>query len=179
MGISTVVVMAILSLDVHWRIDLAPESGGQRLPLMIEIRRVEPVVEAPRPTEISPVEISPQIRTRLYDESVIAPVAPVEPVPTRDWEAIAKDFSEQHVVSLQQREEALASMWRKSPSVMFESQNEIGVVDVEQLMANFDFREPVGVAGVGFAVGSCFVGIPLVGVPVEERSVGIRLWYCR
>ena len=62
---------------------------------------------------------------------------------------------------------------------MFESQNEFAVIEEGQIMANLDFIEPVGVVGVGFTLGSCFVGIPLVGVPVEERTVAIRLWYCR
>lgn len=62
---------------------------------------------------------------------------------------------------------------------MFESQNKLGVIDEVQIMADLKFKEAVGVLGVGLTVGSCFVGIPLIGIPVEERSVAVRLWYCR
>lgn len=173
MGVSTVVVAATLTIDIGWRLELSETTGGQRLPLMIEITQ-------PR-TELMPVEISRKGRERLYDEPAVAPVEQerVEREPTRDWDVISSSFAERHVDDLERRDRALAEMWRQSPSVMFESENEFEVIEVRAVMADLGFIEPVGVIGLGFTLGSCFIGIPLAGVPVEERTAVISLWVCR
>ena len=151
------------------------------MPLMIELKRPAPARSSPPITELEPVEIIPAERSRLYDESMIAPqeAEPAESAPARDWSRLSSSFAEQHVENLESREQALADMWRQSPSVMFESEGGPEVVEAPEVLADLDFREPVGVAGIGFTIGSCFIGIPIVGVPVEERSVAVRLWVCR
>ena len=181
MAVSTLIVAALLAVDVGWRFELADSAGGQRLPLMIEIKRAEPTRLPPPPAEIETVEVTQAERSRLYDESMIAPVEvePAESEPARDWSRLSSSFAEQHVENLESREQALADMWRQSPSVMFESEGGPEAVEAPDVLADLDFREPVGVAGIGFTIGSCFIGIPIIGVPVEERTVAVRLWVCR
>jgi hypothetical protein len=62
---------------------------------------------------------------------------------------------------------------------MFQPDDDFKVNELVPILADFNFREPVGILGLGFTIGSCFIGIPLLGVPVEERSVGITLVICR
>lgn len=86
------------------------------------------------------------------------------------------------VVSLanekQDREEVRESMWRQTHSVMFQQTNEFVPKDERPVLANLNFKPEIHVVGLGVTIGSCFVGLPLVGVPVEERTVAIRLFVC-
>jgi hypothetical protein len=61
---------------------------------------------------------------------------------------------------------------------MFETPDSLAT-DVElPVLVNFRFKPESHVAGLGITVGSCFIGIPLFGIPVEERSVAIRPVVC-
>lgn len=78
----------------------------------------------------------------------------------------------------QKREENRASMWRKTHSLMFQSTGGIAPKQQEPIIPDFQFKPQVHVVGLGVTIGSCFIGLPIVGVPVEERTVAIRLFVC-
>ena len=69
-------------------------------------------------------------------------------------------------------------MWRTTHSVMFQSEG--GYIPKQEvpIIPGFRFKPQVHVAGLGVTIGSCFVGLPLVGVPVEERTAAIGLFVC-
>ena len=69
-------------------------------------------------------------------------------------------------------------MWRQTRSVMFQPANEFVPHEQQPVMANLRFKPEIHVVGLGVTIGSCFVGLPLVGVPVEKRTIGIRLFVC-
>jgi len=83
----------------------------------------------------------------------------------------------QAVRSLSQ-EESRASMWRRSHSIMFQPASGRAVKQEEPIISDFRFKPRVHVVGLGVTIGSCFVGIPIAGVPVEHRTVAIRLFVC-
>ena len=61
---------------------------------------------------------------------------------------------------------------------MFEDTGGFDVLTPKTIIADREFRVPVGVLGIGITIGSCFIGIPLAGIPVENRTVGPTLTYC-
>ena len=69
-------------------------------------------------------------------------------------------------------------MWRKTHSLMFQSTGGIAPKQQEPIIPDFQFKPQVHVVGLGVTIGSCFIGLPIVGVPVEERTVAIRLFVC-
>ena len=76
------------------------------------------------------------------------------------------------------QEESRASMWRRSHSIMFQPAGDIVVKEIELIISDFRFMPRVHVVGLGLTIGSCFIGIPIAGVPVEQRTVAIRLIVC-
>ena len=120
-------------------------------------------------------------------EAVPVPDEAPDPVPSEprvvasapvDWEAEIAAA----VVALESesrdREKVRQSMWRQTHSVMFEPADEFVANDEQPVIANLHFKPEIHVVGLGVKVGSCFIGVPLVGVPVEKRTVGIRLFVC-
>lgn len=120
-------------------------------------------------------------------ETVPVPDEAPHPVPSEprvvasapvDWEAEIAAA----VVALESesrdREKVRQSMWRQTHSVMFESADDFVANDEQLVIANLRFKPEIHVAGLGVKIGSCFIGVPLVGVPVEKRTVGIRLFVC-
>lgn len=62
---------------------------------------------------------------------------------------------------------------------MFKPDKSFEVTDEEPLLANIRFRRPAGVLGLGLAIGECFIGLPIVGVPLDKRSTsGLTLVVC-
>ena len=78
----------------------------------------------------------------------------------------------------QEREETRALMWSKTHWIMFQSAGGFVPKQQEPVIQDFQFRPQVHVAGLGVTIGSCFIGFPIVGVPVEERTVAIRFFVC-
>ena len=76
------------------------------------------------------------------------------------------------------QEESRTSMWRQSHSIMFQPGSDIVVREEESILSDFRFKPRVYVVGLGVTIGSCFIGIPLAGVPVEQRTVAISLFVC-
>lgn len=69
-------------------------------------------------------------------------------------------------------------MCEQTRSVMFRPVDEYVPGEAEPVLAGLRFKPEIHVFGLGLTIGSCFVGLPLLGVPVEERSVAIRLFVC-
>ena len=76
------------------------------------------------------------------------------------------------------QEASRSSMWRQSHSIMFQPEREPALRELDPILPNFRFKPQVYVAGLGITIGSCFVGIPIIGVPVEQRTVAISLFVC-
>ena len=99
-------------------------------------------------------------------------------MPVKDWSAIADEAAKTSVDEFVRQEESRASMWRQSRSMMFQPSNEFVVNEAEPVISDFRFIPRIYVAGLGVTIGSCFIGIPLVGIPVEQRTVAISLFVC-
>ncbi len=104
--------------------------------------------------------------------------SPSNLTPDRDWYAIAEDSAKRTMTDRFDQEEVRMSMWRKTGSVMFQDIGEFDFQEPATIIANREFRVPVGVLGIGITIGSCFIGIPLAGIPVDRRSAGPNVIYC-
>jgi len=110
--------------------------------------------------------------------SVHAPESPADLPPVKDWRAMADEAAQASVDEYVRQEESRASMWRQTRSIMFQPANDTVVTDIEPLLADIPFKRRSRVIGLGINIGSCFIGIPIAGVPVEERSIGITIFLC-
>jgi len=110
--------------------------------------------------------------------SVHAPESPADLPPVKDWRAMADEAAQASVDEYVRQEESRASMWRQTRSIMFQPANDTVVKDIEPLLADIPFKRRSRVIGLGINIGSCFFGIPIAGVPVEERSIGITIFLC-
>jgi hypothetical protein len=107
-----------------------------------------------------------------------SPEPPADSLPMKDWRAIAKAAARAAVDDRFKEEEFRASMWRQTRSIMFEPAGDFVVREEEPVISDFRFRPQIHVVGLGLTIGSCFIGIPIVGVPVEQRTVAINLVVC-
>ena len=110
--------------------------------------------------------------------SVTPPTLQSDELPVVDWQKMIAETVASLVKEKQEREETRALMWRKTHSVMFQSAGGFASKQQEPIIQDFQFRPQVHVAGLGVTIGSCFIGLPIVGVPVEERTVAIRFFVC-
>jgi hypothetical protein len=108
---------------------------------------------------------------------VIPGPVPVSPPPT-DWRAIAAAEARSSVADSFRQEETRASLWRQTHSVMFQPGDTFVLQDEEPLLADFRFVYRSRVVGLGLNIGRCFIGIPIAGVPVEQRSGAITIFVC-
>ena len=127
------------------------------------------------PEEVSVVEPS----TALDDAtSVVLPEPQTDQLTATDW----RNMITKSVVAIGNekatQEASRSSMWRRTHSIMFQSDSEHVLTEQDPIIPDFRFKPQVYVAGLGITIGSCFIGIPLVGVPVEERTVAVRLFVC-
>ena len=109
---------------------------------------------------------------------VDSPEPPGEPQPAKDWRTIADEAAKASVDEYFRQEESRDSMWKRSHSIMFQPPKETMVMDKEPLLSNVHFKRRSRVIGLGINIGSCFIGIPLAGVPVEDRSAAITVFVC-
>jgi len=110
--------------------------------------------------------------------TVDSPEPPAESQPVREWRAMANEAVKTSMDEYFRQEESRASMWRRSHSIMFQPASDIVVKEIEPNISDFRFMPRVHVVGLGLTIGSCFVGIPIAGVPVEQRKVAIRFFVC-
>jgi hypothetical protein len=176
MGIASGLAALLLALPAPL-IDIASGIPQANLSLSVQIRNNE--------TEHTPPLLPPE--TLVEKEPLTSPPAfvptnvpepIVEPEPATDWRAVADAAAKASVDDYIQDEEARASLWRASHSVMFQPGEQIILLDEEPLLADFQFVHRSRVIGLGLNIGSCFFGIPIAGVPVEQRSGAITIFVC-
>lgn len=102
-----------------------------------------------------------------------------EPSSIADVYSMARQSVTRRVDDRFAKEQIRKSMWRSTGSMMFEDTGEFDFREPETVIADREFRVPLGVLGIGLTIGGCFFGIPLAGIPVEERTVGPNVIYCR
>ena len=118
-------------------------------------------------------------RTRQQEPVIDDPPAPPADVePAIDWHAMKKEIAGSGVAELFEEHEYRVAMWRRSHSIMVRPSDDFDIGEDEPFIPDFRFRPQIHVVGLGFTIGSCFVGIPLAGVPVEQRSAAITLFVC-
>jgi hypothetical protein len=110
--------------------------------------------------------------------SATPPALQFDEQPVVDWQNMIAETVTSIGKERQEREEIRAPMWRRTHSIMFQSAGSFVPKQQEPIIPDFQFRPQVHVAGLGMTIGSCFIGLPIVGVPVEERTVAIRLFVC-
>ena len=110
--------------------------------------------------------------------SVTPPALQFDEQPVVDWQNMIAETVASIRKEKQEREKTRAPMWRKTHSIMFQLAGSFVPKQQEPVIPGFQFKPQVHVAGLGVTIGSCFIGLPIVGVPVEERTVGIRLFVC-
>jgi hypothetical protein len=154
--------------------------------LTVHIRKSEPKkdsnhttanksVRLPPPEQKAPDSIA-EVQQEL--PPVDSPRQAVELQPEKDWHAIAKEVVRTIDATNSRQEESRAYMWQRSRSIMFEPADDIVLNDEAPLLSDIRFIRRSRVLGLGFNFGSCFFGIPIAGVPVEDRSVAITLFVC-
>jgi len=177
--IATGLVTALLGLaDLLPSRQVIPPDGGDTVRLQVSL--VEPLVTPPPealpqppshrsvPRQARPADVAPEASPTVRTDSAQAP----------DVSTIAADAVRTVVSDFYRDESSRADRWRQSGSVMFRPTDEL-VADLHApVLADFRFRPEVHVAGLGVTIGSCFIGVPLVGVPVEDRTVAITLIVC-
>ena len=109
---------------------------------------------------------------------VISPEQPDESQPVKDWRAIANEAVKASVDEHFRQEETRSSMWQRSHSIMFQPTNSTALIDKEPVLSGVRFKHRSRVIGLGLNIGSCFIGIPVAGVPVENRSTAISIFVC-
>ena len=193
LGVATsITLLALPALDVNLQIDTLKSTASPERLLTIDIESSEPDrrIDARPGSHTQPLRAADKQSSGEQERiGTSRPRSPAtdgaddptgESVPSTDWHALGRRIAEETVDDHWRKEELRASLWRQTGSVMFHAGSDSGAVsDIQPLMADLDFREPAGVLGLGFTFGSCFVGIPLAGIPVEERSTAITLFYCR
>jgi hypothetical protein len=120
----------------------------------------------------------PEDRSLEEETSVSPPESPLDAQRAINWrEAITETVAE-FVNEDVRQEESRAHMWRQNYSVMFQPADEIGLTEPDPVIPDFRFKPEIHVVGIGVTIGSCFFGLPILGVPVEDRTVAIRLFVC-
>jgi hypothetical protein len=98
--------------------------------------------------------------------------------PLTDWHAIAQEAARASVDGSLRDEASRAAMWRQSRSMMFQPAKNSDAVQEDPAIPNFRFKPEIHVVGLGFTIGSCFFGVPVAGVPVEQRTVPMSFLVC-
>lgn len=189
MGISACSVALLLGC-LGFLIDLSANSSksgielGQRLTVHLRKNEGKPNFEVTTANQAVPSswleEIDLAEHADLQHEAITdrSAESPPDSRPLEEWHAITKQAARASVDELFRSEKSRASMWRQSYSTMFLADGALVVKDEEPIIQNFGFRPEIHVIGLGLTIGPCFIGIPLAGVPVEDRTVGVSLFTC-
>lgn len=140
-----------------------------------DVQKRHVVTPATRPA------IAPPVAQRKDASTASISPQPFVSLPaTKDWNGISLDAARQSIDSYFREQDALAARWQLDRSVMFRPDDGYDEFTAEPAtFRDLPFRAPVGVAGIGITIGRCFIGLPLLGVPVEQRSPhGLNLVVC-
>jgi hypothetical protein len=148
-----------------------PSDAGPSAEVAATERTISPVVERELPVPADPPrQTDAAIETR--------PDPPADRRLLRDWHAMAEDAARSSVADLFRDRGSRMDRWRQSHAIMFRPTDDFTVAKEEPIIPGFRFKPEIHVVGLGFTIGSCFIGIPLAGVPVEQRSVAMTLIVC-
>jgi hypothetical protein len=189
MGISAFFIAVMLALfgsllDFAEHVSITDLEHAGRLTVVIRTDDREPDSEFATETKSAPsssqqaVDPADPIDSQQKVSAPLAPARRVHPQPARDWHAIAKTTAIASVDGLFRSEESRASMWRQTRSIMFKPAGNFVAREEEPAIPDFRFTPEIHVVGLGLTIGSCFIGIPIAGVPVEQRTVAINLFVC-
>jgi hypothetical protein len=189
MGVSAffiAVMLALLELLVDFAAgySIPGSEDGTQLTVLIRTGDIEPGPEFTMEKKAAPsLSQQPIVSAVPVDRRQVvvthsSPELPAVSPPVKDWRAIAKSAARTTVDDRFKKEEFRASMWRQTHSIMFEPVGDFVVREEEPVISDFRFRPQIHVVGLGVTIGSCFIGIPLAGVPVEQRTVAINLVVC-
>ena len=192
LGLATsITLVALLAFEVNLKVEPVKSTARREMLLSVNIRSSEPgqrldakpggTAQAPRAADQRSSKEPERVDASRPRSRAAADADPGdESVSSTDWHALRQRVAEETVDDHWRKERLRASLWRQTRSVMFHADSHAGAgSEAQPLIADLDFRKPAGVLGLGFTFGSCFVGIPLAGIPVEERSTAITLFYCR
>ena len=189
MGISAFFIAVMLALfgslvDFAGRVSITDLEQAGRLTVVIRTHDGEPDSEFATESKFVPsssqhaVDPADPIDSQRKVSAPLAPAPPFDPPPVRDWHAIAKTVARASVNHFFSNEESRASMWRQTRSIMFKPASDFVVREEEPAIPDFRFTPEIHVVGLGLTIGSCFIGIPIAGVPIEQRTVAINLFVC-
>jgi hypothetical protein len=179
-------LLASLGLFVDFELNISQPGFERGDALIVHIRKDNPKKNSELtafeksarsfPREQEAADVIAEVQREL--PSVDTPEPAIESQPEKDWHAIAKEVAKASIARNIRQEESRASMWRQSRSNMFQPADDIQMLDEEPLLSNIRFIQRSRVFGLGFNFGSCFFGIPIAGVPVEDRSIGPTIFVC-
>lgn len=189
MGISACLVAAVLALlgsivDIVVDASGPKAAGKERLNVVVRDSEAQPPAADTENEQVLPPVVEQELTaagdSAQRQEPVIeeAPEPPADVEPRRDWHAMKKDVARSSVADLFEEHESRVATWRRSHSMMFRPGDDFEVGEDEPFIPDFRFKPQIHVVGLGFTIGSCFIGIPLAGVPVEQRSVAVALFVC-
>ncbi len=157
---------ATQSLSVHIETEL-PKPAPQP-----DFIAPTPVRVPPAPPQNVPVPAQAELETQTTPEEV------VEAPPAIEWRTLIKETVTSMADEKRAQEESRSAMWNQTHSVMFAPGDEFVPLEQGPVLEDFTFKPEIHVLGLGVTIGACFIGIPIVGVPVEERTVGFRPIIC-
>ena len=191
MGVSVCVVMLLLVsvgllMDFSTRVSKTAGDRSESLTVHIHNKASQEAPpeltvhrDAPVPSEgyeeVASADLS-DTETEAQAGGISEP--PGETQPSRDWRAIAAQVARATLDDYSRERETTEALWRRSPSIMFERADGPSFTDAEPVIADLRFVPEIHVLGLGLTIGSCFVGVPIAGVPVEQRNVAITLFVC-
>lgn len=180
------IAIALLEVFLGFDVSMPKSSSTQEQSLTVHLRqndtdsKPEPVsgelagdLQLQEIVSVDEVSAAPEGAT-----SVIPPGSQQDERSATDWRKMINESVAAIGNEKVRQEVSQTSMWRQSHSIMFQPESEHVLREQDPIIPNFRFKPQVHVAGLGITLGSCFIGIPIVGVPVEERTVAISLFVC-
>lgn len=179
-------LLASIGLLVDFAVRDSNSGVGYRDPLTVHIREgmveknsnVSTGNEAARSLPREQAVSADLAQVQREVESIDPPEPPAESQPVKDWYEIANHAAKASVDEYFRQEEIRSLMWRQTRSTMFQAGDDMVANDEDPVLSNIRFKRQSRVLGLGINIGSCFIGIPIAGVPVEERSTGITVFVC-
>ena len=177
----------LLMVDILFRVERLLLLTVPDLPAPIRIR-IQPKMPEPSLDESdsrqSVSEVSQEASTPIDpagDQTEESDDSKIETAPAEksrvDWRATAKTVARSSVENEHQARALRDKMWRQSFSTMFQPEPESAISE-QPILASLEFEPEFRVLGIGVTIGSCFFGVPILGVPVEQRTVGPNVIVC-
>lgn len=188
MGVATCLVTLVLaSVSFNSRFAVRTPDSSIRSPNLIVRIKPDELDSEIQPESVNQTggverrEGAPITETATVTEDVSSKTPDVrqsDERPVADWQKTIVETVASIGEESRRREESRDRMRRTTHSVMFQPKGDYVPKQQEPVIPDFRFKPQVHVAGLGMTIGSCFIGLPIVGVPVEDRTVAISLFMC-